>query len=199
MLYIDAPYGLNYAPWDTRAFVAADDVKLFKQMEAMTERENYMAVIWTDRASGSEVTSAMAEMGFKANLEVVWYKFNQNQEGNHNLTNAIEHCTIGFKDGRKSVPWYMSSNPTERHNLAVGGTMRRLHRRANGNPVNAYQKPPYLARSIVKSWLAPGSTVVVGGVGAGGGVEGLSMNDLEQTKELVAGCNLPSTMSGWWT
>ena len=36
MLYIDAPYGLRYAPWDTRAFDMPDYIRLFKQMEAMT-------------------------------------------------------------------------------------------------------------------------------------------------------------------
>ena len=101
---------------------------------------------------------------------------------------------MGFKDGRKQVQWYMSANPTERHSMAVGGTMRRLHKRSNGNSVNAYQKPPYLSRHIVKSRLAPGSTVVVA-VSGGGDVEGLISagmnvvgfeNDLEQCKELLS-------------
>ena len=194
MLYIDAPYGLRYAPWDTRAFDMPDYIRLFKQMEAMTDRENWIAVVWSDRDSCAEVSKAMKEQAFKSQSDIVWYKFNQNQEGTQSLTRAVEYGTVGFKDGRKQVQWYMSANPTERHNMAVGGTMRRLHKRSNGNSVNAYQKPPYLSRHIVKSWLAPGSTVVVGGVGAGGDVEGLISagmnvvgfeNDLEQCKELL--------------
>lgn len=194
MLYIDAPYG-RYAPWDTRAFDMPDYIRLFKQMEAMTDRENWIAVVWSDRDSCAEVSKAMKEQAFKSQSDIVWYKFNQNQEGTQSLTRAVEYGTVGFKDGRKQVQWYMSANPTERHNMAVGGTMRRLHKRSNGNSVNAYQKPPYLSRHIVKSWLAPGSTVVVGGVGAGGDVEGLISagmnvvgfeNDLEQCKELLS-------------
>ena len=195
MLYIDAPYGLRYATWDHKKFDSADYIRLFKQMAAMTDRDNWIAVVWSDHFSLPDVNKAMLEQNFKNTNNVFWYKFNQNQEGTHNLTNAVESGTVGFKDGRKSVPWYMSANPTERHNLAVGGTMRRLHKRANGTPVNVYQKPPYLSRSLVKSWLAPGSTVVVGGVGAGGDVEGLISagmnvigfeNDLEQCKELIS-------------
>ena len=195
MLYIDAPYGLGYEEWDKKAFDLQDYKSIFKQMEAITSMENWIAVVWTARDHGSIVVQAMLEQGFKATQEICWYKFNQNQEGTQNLVNSLEHCTIGFKEGRKSVPWFMSANPSERHNLAVGGTQRKLHMRVNGTPINAYQKPPYLARSIVKAWLPPGSTVIVGGVGAGGDVEGLISagmnvvgfeNDSEQTSPLVS-------------
>ena len=195
MLYIDAPYGLRYAGWDHKAFDSPDYIRIFKQMEAMTERDNWIAVVWTDRYHLNAVSDAMKDRAFRSEYDLVWYKFNQNQEGNQSLTRSVEYGTVGFKDGRTNVPWYMSANPTERHNVAVGGTMRRLHKRANGQPVNPYQKPPYLARHICKCWLAPGSTVVVGGVGAGGDVEGLISagmhvvgfeNDLEQCKELIS-------------
>ena len=64
MPYIDAPYGLRYAPWDTRAFDMPDYIRLFKQMEAMTDRENWIAVVWSDRDSGAEVSKAMKEQAF---------------------------------------------------------------------------------------------------------------------------------------
>ena len=119
MLYIDAPYGLRYATWDHKKFDSADYIRLFKQMAAMTDRENWIAVVWSDHFSLPEVNKAMLEQNFKNTNNVFWYKFNQNQEGTHNLTNAVESGIVGFKDGRKNVPWYMSANPTERHNLAV--------------------------------------------------------------------------------
>jgi hypothetical protein len=195
MLYIDSPYGLGYEDWDKKSFDVHDYRSLFKQMEAITSMESYIAVVWSTRDNGAVVAQAMTEQSFKYTQEIVWYKYNQNQEGTQNLVNAVEYCTIGFKEGRKSVPWFLSANPSERHNIAVGGTQRRLHRRANGNAVNAYQKPPYLARCIAKAWLTPGSSVVVGGVGAGGDVEGLVSagmnvigfeNDMEQTTPLTA-------------
>ena len=124
MLYIDAPYGLGYEEWDKKAFDLQDYKSIFKQMEAITSMENWIAVVWTARDHGSIVVQAMLEQGFKATQEICWYKFNQNQEGTQNLVNSLEHCTIGFKEGRKSVPWFMSANPSERHNLAVGGTQR---------------------------------------------------------------------------
>ena len=193
MLYIDTPYGLGFEDWDKKAFDLQHYRVLFKQMEAITSVNDWIAVIWHTRDNGAVVVAAMTEQGFKHAQEVVWYKFNQNQEGTQNLVNACEHCTVGFKEGRKSVPWFMSSNPSERHNVIVGATQRKLHKRANGSPVNQYQKPPYLARSLAKAWLPPGSTIIVGGVGAGGDVEGLISagmnvigfeNDSEQTNTI---------------
>jgi hypothetical protein len=195
MLYIDSPYGLGYEDWDKKSFDVQDYRSMFKQMEAITSMENYIAVVWSTRDNGALVKQAMVEQSFKYTQEVSWYKYNQNQEGTQNLVNSLEHCTIGFREGRKSVPWFMSPNPSLRHNLAVGGTQRKLHKRTNGHPVNQYQKPPYLARSIAKAWLPPGSTVVVGDVGAGGDVEGFISagmnvigfeNDTEQTTPLAA-------------
>ena len=98
MLYIDAPYGLRYATWDHKKFDSADYIRLFKQMAAMTDRDNWIAVVWSDHFSLPDVNKAMLEQNFKNTNNVFWYKFNQNQEGTHNLTNAVESGTVGFKD-----------------------------------------------------------------------------------------------------
>ena len=43
---------------------------------------------------------------------------------------------------------------------------------SDGGVVNPTQKPSYIASELAKAFLAPGSTVVVVGAGAGGSVEG---------------------------
>ena len=81
MLYIDSPYGLGYEDWDKKSFDAHDYRSLFKQMEAITSMESYIAVVWSTRDNGAVVAQAMTEQSFKYTQEIVWYKYNQNQEG----------------------------------------------------------------------------------------------------------------------
>ena len=189
MLYIDTPYGLGFEDWDKKAFDLQHYRVLFKQMEAITSVDNWIAVIWHTRDNGAVVVAAMTEQGFKHAQEVVWYKFNQNQEGTQNLVNACEHCTVGFKEKRALVHVLQPVRAPQRHCWCNPEEAAQARERQPCEP----EKPPYLARSLAKAWLPPGSTIIVGGVGAGGDVEGLISagmnvigfeNDSEQTNTI---------------
>ena len=46
-----APFRLRYEAWNHQKFDSADYLRLFKQMAAMTDRENWIAVVWSDHFS----------------------------------------------------------------------------------------------------------------------------------------------------
>ena len=108
MLYV--PFRLRYEAWNHQNFDSADYLRLFKQMAAMTDRENWIAVVWSDHFSLPEVNKAMVEQNFKNTNNIFWYKLNQNLEGTHNLTNAIEsYCRV---EGRKEERPVVQRRPT---------------------------------------------------------------------------------------
>ena len=76
MLY--APFRLRYQAWNHKKFDSADSLRHFKQMAAMTDRENWIAVVWSDHFSLPEVNKAMVEQNFKNTNNIFWYKLSQN-------------------------------------------------------------------------------------------------------------------------
>ena len=95
-------------------------------------------------------------------------------EGLPQLVFAFEWIVIAWRSGFSGMPFQMEANPMRRHNIIIGPTLRVHHKNRNNEVINPYQKPPYLAFNLCKTFAAPLDTILVIGFGAGGDIEGAS-------------------------
>ena len=93
---------------------------------------------------------------------------------------SVEMATIGsYPNAQACNPRY-PAYPRDRHNHYEFKSVTTLHKKADGTPINACQKPKELWKKIISVHAPPGSWVLVIGTGAGGEVEGA----------IEAGCNV---------
>ena len=167
---IDQPYGLGREEWD-KAWSAEEVTQLFKQMDACTQNDKYWVAMYSNHWLLGQTMSCMEKHGFLNVSYLVWWKNNFNIDNAPHLVFATEFVVMGWRSGVKGTPSFLDPNPSKRHNMIIGHQQRHFHMK-NGQAINPYQKPVYLAYSICKTFSDPASTIVVVGSGAGGDIEG---------------------------
>jgi hypothetical protein len=167
---IDQPYGLGQEDWD-KAWTEEEYLVLFKQLDAAAKKDNFWVAMYCNHWLLGPTMAAMEKHGFTNVAYMVWWKNNFNIDNAIHLVFATEFIVIGWRAGVRGMPSFLDPNPTKRHNIIIGPQQRHFHTH-QGQVINPYQKPQYLAYSICKAWCEPNATVIVVGFGAGGDVEG---------------------------
>ena len=85
---------------------------------------------------------------------------------------AYEQMVVGFKGGDRACPFNGPKDSLFKHNVLMGPVQSRRCRDSDGEVVNPYEKPPWLAYHFTNTHTSPNDQVLVLGAGAGGEVVG---------------------------
>jgi hypothetical protein len=171
----DMNYGVGRHPWDISPN-AKDCEEFFKGLHACTSGTSMLAIIWHAPEQHDMVKKALVEADFLDPHTFYWYKHNQNVEGHHQYTYAVEQCMLAYKGGRTKMEWLTDKNPLRRHNMIVGPSLSSYALGTDSKALNLYQKPGYLSRILLANHLTPGMQVLVVGFGSGGDILGAVAN-----------------------
>jgi hypothetical protein len=145
---------------------------LFRQIDAAAKSTNFWVAMYCNHLILSDTVRELSEFGYQNVSVFTWWKHNFNIEGAMHLLFATEYVVMAWRRGTSGMPCHLDANPSKRHNVFVGPQQRHFHRDGNGNLINPYQKPAYLAYNMCMAFCEPHDTVVVVGSGAGGDIEG---------------------------
>ncbi len=172
-MIIDQPYGLQQEGWDNQW--TTDEFKvILKQIDAVSVGDKFFIAIYCGHRISSQTVFWLEEYGYQHVSQIHWYKANQNLEGPQQLIFAFELIIIAWRSGFTGMPFHMERNPMRRHNIIVGPALRVHHKHSNGENINPYQKPAYIAYQLCKVFAQPLDNILIVGFGAGGDVEGAS-------------------------
>jgi hypothetical protein len=141
----------------------------------VTKCDLHTVVMWVEIGQIGLVRSVFESKGYTNVQMITWYKVGINVVGPvFRFTPATEVCLIAYKGelGHASKQFNLSKDPLQRHNIIMGPPKRVLSKNAQGQEINMFEKPDYLASKILSMFCKSGQWVVVAGFGAGGDVRG---------------------------
>jgi hypothetical protein len=182
--YVDPPYELGIAEWDTEALTEDELFSLLRGFVHLRKHQALVSVVmWCNPFELALVQKVVVDLNFKHIQVLTWYKsgFNQVTGPACTFLPATEMAIIGFQGNPTTAAQYinMPADPLQRHNIIIGPTMGKRDVVSHENEINPSEKPMYAAEWILRKLTKPGDTVIVAGFGAGGDLRGA----------LNAGCN----------
>lgn len=188
---------MTKAPWDVQ-FTENEIYDVLAQVNAVNKCANFAVCIKHNQLDVAIVDAAMAQAGLQRRHSLFWYKNNQNIEGFNNYVFAVESFRMGYR-GAKEGQWFqMDKNPLKRHNILACPTTSKYFKNHCGEVINESQDRVELVTTFSFRHCAPGTKVMVLGMGGGADVVGATAagysvvgidKDPDQVKAVVAVVN----------
>ena len=162
---MDMPFAkvpIEKAPWDI-LMTAKELRNMLQGVTSINESEGYHLALMVHWNQVSMVSETMKHQGFTNIMPIYWHKTEfQNSCQASELTSSVEIILLGKREASKGVTAFydLALNPRERHNFfECPARVTPLLR--EGKRVNVTQKPPSVAKWIMKRYGKPNTKALI--------------------------------------
>jgi len=178
LVYWDMKFALEFVDWDNDPEDVETIASFLKALIVRNKKPKWNIVMIINPLRYHIVHEGLLEAGFADIQKLTWCKSDaQVMQGvTTRWVSADETIIVAHVGQRGTVAeaqLNFDPNPLKRYNWFLGPTQKTKLRNELGQPVNVYEKPPWLAEFIGSHYVKPGDTCIVLGAGAGGDVKGL--------------------------